>query len=89
MNPSLMQIVIDEVAFLSLSSDDVLDQDAAVERLEHIAAALKALSPVDSAAFLAFIEEEAHRAELSGDAARLEFLRSIPDHLGLTDMGRA
>lgn len=84
MNEALMQIVVDAITFLALSDDALVDQDAATEQLEHMGAELRRLGTEEGARFLAFVAERARSAERTGDVDRAEFLRALPDQLGLT-----
>ncbi len=85
MNEALMQAVVDAVAFLALSDDTVVDQDAALQQLEHMSSVLGGLGPVERAAFLAFVAARARQAHDDGDQERSEFLRALPEQLGLAD----
>lgn len=85
MNERLFQIIVDSIAFLALSDDDTIDQDAAVEQLEHIAASLKELARAQRDEFLAFIDGRARHAREAGDGDHAEFLESLPDELGLRE----
>ena len=80
MNQPILQVVVDLVSFLALSDNEMVDEDAAVEQLEHVAATLKLLPRSELDQFLAFI---AARAAQSEDPERSEFLRSLPEQLGL------
>ena len=81
MNQTLLQIVVDVISFLALSDNETVAEDAAVEQLEHIAAILKQLPRDDRDHFLSFVAESASQ---SNDPQRAEFLRSLPEQLGLT-----
>lgn len=80
MNQALLQVVVDMILFLTLSDDETVDQDAAIEQLEHIAATLKQLPGDERDQFLTFVAE---RAAQSDDPKRSEVLRSLPEQLGL------
>jgi hypothetical protein len=81
----LLQVVIDLVSFLALSDDETVNQDAAIQQLEDVAATLKRLPLAERDQFLAFIAESAQRAAQSEDHKRSEFLNSLPEQLGLRD----
>ena len=83
MNRVLMSIVLDSLTFLELSDDDVVQPDAAVGLVESIAANLKSLPPADRRTFLEFVETEARSALLRNDSRTAEFLRTLPEALGL------
>jgi hypothetical protein len=84
MNRLLMSIVLDALAFLELSGDDVVDPDAAVGLMESIAASLTALAPADRQEFLDFVEAQARDAAKRNDERVSRFLRSLPEALGLS-----
>lgn len=83
MSRVLMQIVVDELAFLEMSGDDVVDPDAAVRQLEGIAALLQELPSAERRQFLGFVKEQADRAARDEDRLLVEFLRKLPEALGL------
>lgn len=83
MNKEIVRIVIDLIAFLVLSDDDIVNPDSAMEQLEHIAATLKELSATDRQEFLSLLRTHARDAELSGDHERFEFLTNLPAQLGI------
>lgn len=83
MNKEIVRIVIDLVAFLALSDDDIVDPDSAMEQLEHVAAIMKKLSVADRQEFLSLLMTHAQDAQLSGDHERFEFLTNLPDRLGI------
>jgi len=86
MNPTLMRAVVEAVVFAGLSNDDVIQQDAAVAQLEQLASILKELSAEDRATFVRYVQTMAASEERDfGRTARVEFLSSIPESLGLTD----
>lgn len=70
MNEEIVRIVIDLIAFLALSDDDVVNPDSAIEQLEHVAATLQGLSAADRQEFLSLLRTHARDAELSGDPIR-------------------
>ena len=83
MNQPFLQIVVDLVSFLALSDDELVDQDAAVEQLEQVAATLKQLPQGERDQFITFLAESADLAAKSKNHERSEFLRSLPEQLGL------
>jgi hypothetical protein len=83
MNKEIVRIVIDLIAFLALSDDDIVNPDSAIEQLEHVAATLKELSAADRQEFLSLLMAHARDAELSGDHERFEFLTNLPAQLGI------
>jgi hypothetical protein len=84
MNRLLMSIVLDALAFLELSGEEVVDPDAAVGLTESISATLKALAPADRMEFLEFVEAQARAAAMRSDERVSQFLHSLPEALGLS-----
>jgi hypothetical protein len=82
MNQAIMEALVDTIAFIATSSDEVVDPDAAVAQLESISATLRK-SPTDVKAFLAYVKQAVERARSNGDVDRAEFLTSLPEHLGI------
>jgi hypothetical protein len=86
MNPMLMRAVVEAIVFAGLSNDDVIQQDAAVAQLEQLGSILKGLPPQERAAFVKYVQAMATVEERDhGRSARVEFLFSIPENLGLTE----
>ena len=77
-------LVLDALAFLELSGDEVVDPDAAVGLTESIAATLKALAPAERQEFIDFVEAQAQAAANRNDVRVSRFLHSLPDALGLS-----
>lgn len=81
-----MQIIIDFAAFLELSGDDIIDPDAAVTQLENLASDLQELAEEDRRTFVQFVGEVASMRQAEGGSEELlNFLKSLPSNLGLTD----
>lgn len=80
MNEILMRAVFEAAAFFELSSDEVLDPEAAAKQLESMSALLHQLSAAEKRELLAFAEAEAER--VSSDA-HSEFLRHFSEAVGL------
>lgn len=83
MNQPLLQIVVDLVSFLALSDNEQVDEDEAIEQLEHVVATLKLLPQRERDQLITFIAESADVAAKSKSHERSAFLRSLPDQLGL------
>lgn len=79
---SLAKVVIDQICFLELSSDEVVDPDYAIQQLEVISAELSHLEQTEIAILVAMIRETASEND---SADRREFILKIPDYLGLTE----
>jgi hypothetical protein len=79
-NETLMRIVVDALAFLELSDDDVLDADTAVKLMEWFGYLLDGLSPGEKAELRAFVEREAAKAgdDPRESEERRRFLASFP-----------
>lgn len=78
MNEILMQIIVDQILFLDLSNDDVIDPDTAVAQLEQIVYSLQKLSREERTIFTAYIDQ--HIIDETNQD-RIDTLRSIPDSL--------
>ena len=76
----LMRTVMDCLAFLELSGDDVIDPDAAVGMIEAVAFELQKLPEPRRAAFVALA---LHRAAEQDDPRSAEFFRRLPEAIGL------
>jgi len=86
MNRLLMQAIIDLAAFLELSGEDVLSQDAAVSQLEGLSFTLRNLKPEERKMFATYIEEVFNIEQQAGsNNERSRFLASLSESLGLTD----
>jgi hypothetical protein len=86
MNKNLMTVVVETLAFLELSGDDVLNPDAALSQLEGAAATLDLLSPAEKAELVKFIRDYADEEEREkGPRERIDFFRAIPENFGLLD----
>ena len=82
MNEVLMGIVVDMMAFLELSGDEVVDPDAAVSCLENISGELQRLDGANRRVFLNHVKKQAAREQ---DQRRKEFLQSLPEAAGLME----
>ena len=83
---SLCHAIIWSACFLELSPDDIVDPDSAVKALEDIATALRAATEDEKEAFRRACSEEALRLEKDagpGYAATAEFIRSLPESVGI------
>jgi len=76
MNETLMRALLQAAAFFELSSDEILDPDAAVAALEDIAYLLRQLSAAEKETLIAFVRAEAEAAE---SPAYRKFLRDFPE----------
>ena len=84
MNPKLMKSIVDFAAFLSLSGEDVVQPDAAVEQLEQLASTLKEMTHEDQQIFVHYINELARLEGQAGKDKRLtSFLETLPENLGI------
>jgi hypothetical protein len=84
MNPILMSLVVEYCAFLELSDDEVVQPDAAIRCLEMIAHHLQLLGDDDRHTFVRHVRELARKESMAGGSAeRVEFLATLPEHLGL------
>jgi hypothetical protein len=83
MNPTLMKAIVDFAAFLSLSTDDVVNPDAAVAQLEQLAGTLSQLNADERRTFSNFVEGMKKSEKSSANQDRLEFLDSLVQNLGV------
>jgi hypothetical protein len=84
-NP-LMQVVLDNLVFFALASDEIIRPDECVRRLEEMATELRKLSSDDKREFLRFVETAAVAEERHGNSReRIEFLRTIGENLGISE----
>lgn len=65
MNEILMRALLQTAAFLELSSDEVVDPNAALAALEDIAYLLRQLSAAEKETLIAFVRAEAEAAEVA------------------------
>lgn len=84
MNRILMEIVVDLICFLELSPDEVVDLDSAVQTLENVCYSLKQLSLDDRQEFVSYLNERIYK---TSSLEEREFLRSLPENIGLRDDG--
>ena len=83
MNQVLMRLVVENIAFLELSSDKAVDPDVAVRELEGIAAQLQRLSASERSEFLRFVREVMiPEARGSGDEARAALFSRLQSDMG-------
>lgn len=80
MNKIPMQLLVDSICFLELSSDKVIDPDSAIAQLEGIAGVLQRLSLQEREEFFLYIKE---RVLTTVHAEEKELLSSLPENLGL------
>jgi len=83
---NLCRAIIWSACFLEVSDDDIIDSDSAVKALEDIATALQEATSEEKAAFVATCAEEAERLQKEGapDSKTAEFVRGLPEALGLS-----
>jgi hypothetical protein len=79
-NRPLINAIIDAVFFLERSSDDEVDPDLAVRCMENMSASLLRLSVSDQ---IALRSEFLKIAVESEDEAYSNFVRELPDYIGL------
>ncbi|MEM8533405.1 MAG: hypothetical protein AAGF95_21375 [Chloroflexota bacterium] len=78
MNEILMQIIVDQILFLDLSDNEVIDPDTVVAQLEQIVYALQKLDQKEQEVFTAYIDQCITN---ENNQDRIDTLRSIPDNL--------
>jgi hypothetical protein len=83
---AMMKIVLETVLFFALASDEVVQADEAVRRLEEIVRELRHLPREEKQEFLSFVETTASAEERLGhDRERVEFLQTLAENLSLTE----
>ena len=80
MNPTLMTALVDFLAFVEPSGDEVINPDAAMQAEENAAYTLQALSTRDRAVLDTHVRSMAAQER---DSRRAEFLGSLMGALGL------
>jgi hypothetical protein len=76
----LMDAIVQVIIFAEQSSDDILDQDAAVELMERLAATLQRLQPTEKIRFLEYLQQRATHAMSANER---EWILSMGSNLGL------
>ena len=76
MNEILMNIIVDQILFLELSDDEVIDPDIAVAQLEQIMYCLQKLNQKEREIFTAYIDQHITNET---NQTRIDTLRSILD----------
>jgi len=75
-----MAVAVETLLFLELSSDQVVDPDAAVAMMEQIAATLQRLEPGAKQRFLRYVRDQAARTT---DSEERQAIERLPRDLGL------
>lgn len=79
-----VQALVEAIAFLELSDDDVVDPDAAVTELERIADILKSLGTPERKMLLDYVAQLAAGQEFRpGCSTRTEFFSNFATNMGL------
>jgi hypothetical protein len=81
---TLANAILDLAAFLELSDDETLDSRSALKALEWLSYSLQSAAPEEIAAINAAIQEQLLKEK---NPARIEFLKSFPENLGLPQSG--
>jgi hypothetical protein len=79
-NDLFMDVIVQAALFLELSDAQTVNEDAAVDMLEQIAATLQKLDAVGKARLLQFIRS---RAELAESHTERTIIENLPVSLGL------
>ena len=85
---NLCQAIIWVSCFLELSGDDVIDPDSAIKALEDLAATMQGATDEEKANFRQACATEAEGLETQGGpeySETIEFIRSIPDAMGILE----
>lgn len=81
-NQAITRALIDLLCFLEFTGDELLAPDVAVSQMEQVAATLRSGGDLAVHAFCQACEEYASAIERT-NAERSEFLRSLPEAMGL------
>lgn len=80
-----IRAVIEMATFLGTSSDAIVEPDAAVSQLELLATILQEMDESHRREFITVVADMAKAEEKNaGKSARVEFLLSLSENLGLT-----
>ena len=80
---NLCHAIIEAARFLELSSDDVVDPDAAVATLEVIGATIQSATQGEKEMFILTCRKEAARLRATGDLKDADFVGELPTAMGL------
>jgi hypothetical protein len=80
-NAPLMEAVVLMALFLELSDSATVNEDAAVEMMEQLAATLQQLNAAERDSFISYLKQRASRTESLQEQQTLE---SLANNLGLT-----
>jgi hypothetical protein len=80
---SLAQALVEAVAFLELSGDEVVDPDSAVQAMESIGHSLRNASEQEKQAVLDYCRSQAEK--LAADEKRRDFYQQFGEAMGLTE----
>lgn len=83
MEDVLLRIIVDQLCFLELSTEEIVNDDAAVRQVESIASELSSLPSSERARLSRMLVLLAGAGSMSD--ARSEFVRSLPGALGLSE----
>lgn len=80
----IYRIIIDQLCFLELTDDSILNPDAAIQQTEQIAATL---IEIDAKGKLLFKEACSRYAKesVNTDISRSQFIEELPENLGIWD----
>jgi hypothetical protein len=82
MNETLVRAIIELIASMELTSDEVLDPDVVTGLLEDFSAALEELSGRDRRRLVRIVQE---MADSERNPERKSVLADLPEGLGITD----
>ena len=77
---ALARIVIEQLLFLALCDEEILDPDTAANKLEYVTYYLSECSEEEKQAVLEIIAEMKQEAVKRGDRASIEILDMIPEN---------
>ena len=82
----LIEAIVDLAAFIDMADEDTIDEDAALDRLEHPAASLHDMTMAQQKDFLRYIQVIAQEKEQRGANRELvEWVRTFGEDFGLSE----
>ena len=81
---NLCLVIIGTARFLELSSDEVIDPDAAVAAMEDMSAILQTATLPEKQAFITACQTEAIRLQAVGDLQLSKFVGELPTAMALS-----
>ncbi len=82
----LLKCIVEQLVFFELSSDEIVNPDAAVNQMELIAFELSNLMPDDKDIIINYVKHYTEEQKKVGASSKkIEFLESLSKSIGLAD----